>query len=135
MYLHVFTMNVLSRLYVAFLFLKFAIFNRRLYFYRYGTISYANSNKYLIAGVAFIIWMCFFDRYDFSTQFAYQQEKTKLEDEKAYYETEIGRIEKAIKDAQYNPNEIQRIARERYKMKKDNEDIFVIQEVEAKEEK
>ncbi|MFD1768150.1 FtsB family cell division protein [Sphingobacterium suaedae] len=92
-------------------------------------------NKYLIAGVAFIIWMCFFDRYDFSTQFAYQQEKTKLEDEKAYYETEIGRIEKAIKDAQYNPNEIQRIARERYKMKKDNEDIFVIQEVEAKEEK
>ncbi|HLS96218.1 cell division protein FtsB [Sphingobacterium allocomposti] len=87
-------------------------------------------NKYLIAGVAFFVWMCFFDRYDFSTQFAYQQEKTKLEQEKAFYESEIKHIEKSIKDAQYNPNEIQRIARERYKMKKDNEDIYVIQEVE-----
>ena len=87
-------------------------------------------NKYLIAGVAFFIWMCFFDRYDFSTQFSYQQEKTKLENEKQFYETEITSIEKAIRDVQYNPSEIQRIARERYKMKKDNEDIYVIQEVE-----
>lgn len=86
-------------------------------------------NKYLIAGIAFVIWMCFFDRYDVSTQFAYQSEKNKLETEKQFYESEITRIEKAIKDAQYNPNEIQRIARERYKMKKDNEDIYVIQEV------
>ncbi|TYR33036.1 septum formation initiator family protein [Sphingobacterium phlebotomi] len=89
-------------------------------------------NKYLIAGVAFFIWMCFFDRYDFSTQFSYQQEKNKLEHEKKFYESEITRIEKAIKDVQYNPSEIQRIARERYKMKKDNEDIYVIQQVEQK---
>ncbi len=90
-------------------------------------------NKYLIAGVAFFIWMCFFDRYDFSTQFSYQQEKNKLENEKQFYESEITRIEKAIKDVQYNPSEIQRIARERYRMKKDNEDIYVIQEVESAE--
>lgn len=87
-------------------------------------------NKYLIAGIAFFAWMCFFDRYDFSTQFAYQQEKNKLQAEKQFYEEETARIEKAIKDVQYNPSEIQRIARERYKMKKDNEDIYVIQETE-----
>ncbi|PRD57247.1 FtsB family cell division protein [Sphingobacterium gobiense] len=90
-------------------------------------------NKYLIAGVAFFIWMCFFDRYDFSTQFSYQQERNTLEHEKQFYESEITRIEKAIKDAQYNPGEIQRIARERYKMKKDNEDVYVIQYVEPKQ--
>ncbi|WP_223857395.1 FtsB family cell division protein [Sphingobacterium micropteri] len=90
-------------------------------------------NKYLIAGVAFFIWMCFFDRYDFSTQFAYQQEKNKLEREREFYESEITRIEQAIKDVQYSPREIQRIARERYKMKKDNEDIYVIQQVEPKQ--
>ena len=89
-------------------------------------------NKYFLAAVAFLIWMCFFDRYDISTQISYQQEKNKLEEEKAFYETEITRIEKAIKDVQYNPNEIQRVARERYKMKKDNEDIYVIQEVDPK---
>ncbi len=91
-------------------------------------------NKYLIAGTAFVVWMCFFDRYDVSTQFAYQQEKNKLEAEKAFYETEIGQMEKSIKNAQYNPSEIQRIARERYKMKKDNEDVYVIQEIEPNED-
>ncbi|TDS16266.1 FtsB family cell division protein [Sphingobacterium paludis] len=91
-------------------------------------------NKYLIAGMAFVVWICFFDRYDLSTQFAYQQEKSKLENEKEFYETEIERMEKSIKDAQFSPTEIQRIARERYKMKKDNEDVYVIQEVEPKEE-
>lgn len=91
-------------------------------------------NKYLIAGLAFVVWICFFDRYDISTQVAYQQEKHKLEVEKAFYETEIEQMEKSIKNAQYNPSEIQRIARERYKMKKDNEDVYVIQEIEAKDE-
>ena len=89
-------------------------------------------NKYFLAAIAFLIWMCFFDRYDISTQISYQQEKNKLEEEKAFYETEITRIEKALKDVQYNPNEIQRVARERYKMKKDNVDIYVIQEVDPK---
>ncbi len=87
-------------------------------------------NKYLIAGVAFIVWMCFFDRYDFATQFSFQKEKTKLEEEKAYYTTEIENIEKSIKDVQYNPSEIQRIAREKYKMKKDHEDVYIVTEVE-----
>src|SRR5690606_6884195 len=89
-------------------------------------------NKYLIAGVAFVIWMCFFDRYDFGTQFAYQQEKEKLEQERTFYKSEITRIEKAISDVQYNPSESQRIGRERYKLKKHNQDIYVIRYVEPK---
>ena len=90
-------------------------------------------NKYLIAGAAFFVWMCFFDRYDLGTQFAYQQEKTKLEGEKVFYESEIERMEKSISNLKTNPSEIQRIARERYKMKRDNEDIYMVKEVEAKD--
>ncbi|NGF56878.1 cell division protein FtsL [Parapedobacter sp. SGR-10] len=89
-------------------------------------------NKYLITGIAFVVWMCFFDRYDFATQYNYLQEKSKLEKEKTFYGTEIKNIEQAIKDAQYNSSEIQRIAREKYKMKRDNEDVYVITEVEVK---
>ena len=87
-------------------------------------------NKFLIAGVAFLVWMCFFDRYDIATQYDYQKERNKLAYEKEFYTTEIANLEKSIKDVQYNPSEIQRIAREKYKMKKDNEDIYVISEVE-----
>lgn len=86
-------------------------------------------NKFLIAGLAFVVWMCFFDRYDLATQYGYQQERKKLEYERDFYSSEIVNLEQAIKDVQFNPSEIQRIAREKYKMKKDNEDIYVITEV------
>ncbi|MCI0922562.1 FtsB family cell division protein [Sphingobacterium rhinopitheci] len=91
-------------------------------------------NKFLIAGLAFVLWMVFFDRYDLPTQYNFQNQKTKLEYEKEFYTTEITNIERAIKDVQYNQVEIQRIAREKYKMKKDNEDIYVIMEVEPQED-
>jgi len=78
--------------------------------------------------------MFFFDRYDVATQYSFQSEKSKLEYEKEFYTTEINNIEMSIKDVQYNQTEIQRIAREKYKMKKDNEDVYVIMEVEPKEE-
>lgn len=85
-------------------------------------------NKFLIASIAFFAWMLFFDRYDLPTQFNYQKEKNKLEQEKFFYSTEIEKLEVLIKDVQYNQAEIQRIAREKYKMKKDNEDVYVIME-------
>lgn len=91
-------------------------------------------NKFFIASCAFVIWMFFFDRYDVATQYSFQSEKSKLEYEKEFYTTEINNIEMSIKDVQYNQTEIQRIAREKYKMKKDNEDVYVIMEVEPKEE-
>lgn len=87
-------------------------------------------NKFLIAGIAFLVWMLFFDRNDLATQFGYQKEKDRLETEKEYYAHENVRIEQAIKDVQFNPSEIQRIAREKYKMKKANEDVYVVVEVE-----
>lgn len=90
-------------------------------------------NRFLISGIAFVIWMFFFDRYDVATQIGYQQERSKLEQEKAFYSSETDNIEKAIKDAQYNPSEIQRIAREKYKMKKGNEDVYVITEIDPKD--
>ncbi|MBV2226710.1 MULTISPECIES: septum formation initiator family protein [Sphingobacterium] len=92
-------------------------------------------NQYLIAGVAFLVWMCFFDRYDITTQYNFQTEKTKLEQEKEYYTNEIESISQSIKDVQYNQSEIQRIAREKYKMKKDQEDVYIITEIDAPESK
>ena len=92
-------------------------------------------NQYLIAGVAFLVWMCFFDRYDIATQYNFQTEKTKLEQEKEYYTNEIESISQSIKDVQYNQSEIQRIAREKYKMKKDQEDVYIITEIDAPESK
>jgi len=56
-----------------------------------------------------------------------------LESERSFYLKENAAIIKTINDIRSNPQEVQRIAREKYKMKKDNEDIYVITKVAAKE--
>ncbi|SEL85194.1 FtsB family cell division protein [Parapedobacter koreensis] len=85
-------------------------------------------NKYLIAAVAFVVWMLFFDRHDVATQYDYYSQLKGLKAEKAFYTTEIERVTKTIHDLNTSPQELQRIAREKYKMKKENEDVFVILE-------
>src|SRR5690554_6222244 len=83
-------------------------------------------NKYVIAGVAFVIWMMFFDRYDITTQYSYYSQLKGLKIEKAFYTTEIDQVNKTIHDLNSDPEALQRMAREKYKMKKENEDVFVI---------
>lgn len=90
-------------------------------------------NKYIIAGVAFTIWMLFFDRNDVATQYSYYSQLKELRAEKEFYTTEIDKVTKSIHDLNSDPQALQRVARERYKMKKENEDVFVIIEQEAEE--
>jgi len=91
-------------------------------------------NKYFLAGIAFTVWMCFFDRNDFATQYSYQHQKSNLEREKAFYEKENESIIETITDIRSDQREVQRIAREKYKMKKENEVVYIVTEVEPKEE-
>ena len=87
-------------------------------------------NKYVIAGVAFAVWMLFFDRHDITAQYSYYTQLKGLKAEQAFYTAEIERIHKTIHDLNVNPQELQRMAREKYKMKRENEDVFVIIEQE-----
>jgi len=88
-------------------------------------------NKYIIASIAFLVWMLFFDRHDVATQYDYYSQLKGLKEEKAFYTTEIERVDRAIKDINSDPLALERVAREKYKMKKENEDVFVIIEREA----
>lgn len=88
-------------------------------------------NKYIIAGVAFTIWMLFFDRHDVATQYSYYSQLKELRTEKEFYTTEIDKITKSVHDLNTDPQALQRVAREKYKMKKENEDVFVIIEEEG----
>ncbi len=90
-------------------------------------------NKYIIAGTAFTVWMLFFDRHDITTQYGYYSQLKGLKAEKSFYTTEVDRVNATINDLNVNPQELQRVAREKYKMKKENEDVFVIIEQEESE--
>jgi cell division protein FtsB len=88
-------------------------------------------NKYLLALTAFVIWMLFFDKNDMLTQIQRKKELNALQESKAYYTEEIAKEKKVSEELRSNPAAIEKYARENYLMKRDNEDIFIIQEGEA----
>lgn len=86
-------------------------------------------NKYLIAGIGFIVWMLFFDRNDIPSQLEYRAQLNDLKVERDFYLEETATVREDLKELTSNLSRLQKFAREKYLMKKDNEDIFVIEEV------
>ncbi len=83
-------------------------------------------NKYTITLILFLIWLLFFDKNDFFTQRDLNRQLKKLYEEKKYYQTEIQKNKNAIYELKNNIQSIEQFARERYWMKKDNEDVYVV---------
>lgn len=96
-----------------------------------GTISFLR-NKFLLASTAFVIWMLFFDRNDVFTQMGRRSELSELKTSKAYFEKQIADNRRFSKDLQFNASAIEKYAREKYLMKRDNEDLFIVQPLEKK---
>lgn len=86
------------------------------------------TNKYLVASLFFIVWMLFFDQRDYFQQRERQAELNKLEAKKRYYVEEIEKTRKQLQDLQNNPAALEKFARERYLMKREGEDIFIIED-------
>ncbi|MGB4400712.1 MAG: septum formation initiator family protein [Daejeonella sp.] len=92
-------------------------------------------NKYLISGIVFLTWMLFFDRNDLMSQYDYGQQLNKLEAEKEFYITETEKTVKDLTELTTDRAKLEKFAREKYLMKKENEDVFVIIKEEPKKEK
>ena len=86
------------------------------------------TNKYLVASVFFVVWMLFFDQRDYFQQRDRQDELKKLEAKKQYYVQEIEKTKNELQDLQNNPAALEKFAREHYLMKKDGEDIYIIED-------
>lgn len=84
------------------------------------------SNKYVIVLVFFTIWMLFLDNYSYLDHRLLDNEINELEDNKEYYLEEIKQDKKNIKTLK-NPHQVEKFAREKYYMKKDSEDIYIIE--------
>ncbi|WP_316823306.1 FtsB family cell division protein [Pedobacter gandavensis] len=83
-------------------------------------------NKYFLSVAAFMVWMLFFDRNDMVSQYEFRSEVHKLQEEKDFYEKETAKVKKDLNELSTNLNMAEKFAREKYFMKKDNEDVFVI---------
>ncbi|MBX2826677.1 MAG: septum formation initiator family protein [Flavobacteriaceae bacterium] len=84
------------------------------------------SGTYVIILILFVVWMVFFDTNSYIIHKELNDEINALEDTKEFYKEEIARdlefIEK-MKDS----NEVEKYAREKYYLKRENEDIYIIE--------
>jgi cell division protein FtsB len=89
------------------------------------------TNKYLLAIGFFFVWMLFFDQKDFFSTLEKRKELNSLVEKKQYYQQEIEKAKQELTDFQSNPAAIEKFARERYMLKKDGEDVFIIEDTMA----
>jgi len=84
------------------------------------------SNKYVWVLLFFTTWMLFLDNYSYFDHRFLDKQIDELEANKAYYQQEIKKDQENIKQLK-NPDQTEKYAREKYYMKKDSEDVYIIQ--------
>ena len=84
------------------------------------------SNKYLLILILFFIWMFFFDTNSFFIHNELNHDINALEDNKEFYKEEI-KNDKVFIEKMQDSDEIEKFAREEYFLKKENEEIFIIE--------
>ncbi len=82
-------------------------------------------NKFVISFLVFLTWMTFFDENSFISTIENRMKLAELEDERDHYLKEIAQSTDDLKLLQNNQELLEKFARERYLMKKENEDIFI----------
>ena len=83
-------------------------------------------NRYFLAIVAFAVWMIFFDSNSLTKQHKLNTRINEIKEMNAFYSSEIEKNNKAIHDLISDPDAIEKYGREKYLMKRDSEDIYIV---------
>ncbi len=84
--------------------------------YRFYTLTFS----------VLLVWMLFFDDNNIFVQFKMYRELSRLESETAYYTEKLKEVEKEKVEVMGTPKLVEKFAREKYLMKKPQEEIYVI---------
>ena len=85
-------------------------------------------NFYSLTGIVFLVWMIFLDSNDLINRFQLSAKQRSLENEKEYYVEKIREVEKDRAELMGTPELLEKFARETYLMKRESEDLFIIEE-------
>lgn len=84
------------------------------------------SNKYVLLSLIFAGWMIFLDSNSWFIHNELNEELNELEDNKNYYRNEIAK-DKAVIEQLQDSVELEKFARQKYFMKRADEDIYIIE--------
>ena len=83
-------------------------------------------NKYFISFAFFLVWMVFFDPKDWNSIIEKKEKLKDLQKSENNLSQQIVQTRIELSQLRTSAQTIERYAREKYLMKKDNEDIFII---------
>ena len=83
-------------------------------------------HKYFICIVVFVVWMSFFDVKDWGLLIERHNKISELEKSEKMLSKQIQETRAELNLLRSDAQSIERYAREKYYMKKDNEDIFLV---------
>ncbi|HEV8081278.1 MAG TPA: septum formation initiator family protein [Chitinophagaceae bacterium] len=86
-------------------------------------------NKYLLTALGFIIWMLFMAENDLPTQWRRVMEFRTLQQSEKNMDKQISDTKHELQLLKTNPSTLEKYAREKYMMKKENEDLYIISTV------
>ena len=90
--------------------------------------SYIRRHKYLITILAFLVVIIFLDENSLMQRAKHKREISTLNSEIAKYREQYEEDTRRLKEIMDNPEALEKIAREKYLMKKPNENIFIFEE-------
>jgi len=83
-------------------------------------------NKFFIAFTVFLIWIICFDKNNIINQFELRRNLHQYQKEKQFYLQQIAADSEATYELMSDSVHLEKFARERYFMKKDSEDVFIM---------
>lgn len=83
-------------------------------------------NRYAATVLAFILYITFFDTHDLISQLATRYKLHQIEAQMEFLNTDTELAREQIIDLTTNKASLEKFAREQYRMKRENEEIFVI---------
>jgi cell division protein DivIC len=93
---------------------------------KFSKLHPAIRNHYLITLFLFFAWMIFMDENNLLNQYRKYSQLKELREKRAYYIEQIKTTNQQYAELTTNPESQEKFAREKYRMKRDNEDVFVI---------
>lgn len=83
-------------------------------------------NKFLLTLIIFGVWLLVFDQHNLIDRFKARRHLNQLKKDTAYYRAKVQEDQKSIDLLETNNQNLEKFARERYRMKAPDEDVFII---------
>ena len=86
-------------------------------------------NYYIVTTVFFVVWVLFFDKNDFITQFKLKSQLNEMRQQRDFYKERTIVVEQEREELLENEALLEKFAREKYWMKKESEDVYIVEKV------